>query len=97
MTSSASAVSACPDVATLLQSLIRFDTTNPPGNERECAVFCRDVLGEVGISAELMGDDPERVNLISRLRGSGKAPPHIAIWAHRRGTHGGSALGRSAL
>ena len=81
MTSSASAVSARPDVATLLQSLIRFDTTNPPGNERECAVFCRDVLGEVGISAELMGDDPDRVNVISRLRGSGKAPP-ILLYGH---------------
>ena len=81
MTSSASAVSARPDVATLLQSLIRFDTTNPPGNERECAVFCRDVLGEVGISAELMGDDPDRVNVISRLRGSGKVPP-ILLYGH---------------
>ena len=97
MTSSASAVSARPNVATLLQWLIRFDTTNPPGNERECAVFCRDVLGEVGISAELMGDDPDRVNVISRLRGSGKSPPILAVWAHRRCTHCGSTLGRASL
>jgi hypothetical protein len=26
----------------LLQQLIRFDTTNPPGNEAECVGFARD-------------------------------------------------------
>ena len=68
-------------VAELLQTLIRFDTTNPPGNERGCAVYCRDVLNGAGIPAELMGDDPDRVNVISRLRGSGSAPP-LLLYGH---------------
>ena len=68
-------------VAEFLQTLIRFDTTNPPGNERECAVYCRDVLADAGIPAELMGDDPDRVNVISRLRGTGNAPP-LLLYGH---------------
>jgi len=35
--------------AALLQKLIQFDTTNPPGNERECVLFIRDLLAEAGI------------------------------------------------
>ncbi len=68
-------------VAELLQELIRFDTTNPPGNERECAVHCQEALSRAGISSNLIGDDPNRVNLISRLRGDGKAPP-LLLYGH---------------
>ena len=81
MTVSRSRASERPHVAELLQALIRFDTTNPPGNERQCAVYCRDVLKTVGIHAELMGDDPDRVNVISRLRGAGNAPP-LLLYGH---------------
>ena len=70
-----------PNVAELLQTLIRYDTTNPPGNERECAQYCQDVLAQAGIASDLMGDDPDRVNLISRLRGSGNAPP-LLLYGH---------------
>ena len=70
-----------PHVADFLQRLIRFDTTNPPGNERECAAYCRDALNSVGISAELLGDDPDRVNLVSRLPGRGDAPP-LLLYGH---------------
>ena len=72
---------ANPHVADLLQRLIRYDTTNPPGNERECAAHCRDVLNSVGISADLVGDDPDRVNVVSRLPGRGDAPP-LLLYGH---------------
>ncbi len=81
MTASRSTAGERPHVAELLQALIGFDTTNPPGNERECAVYCRDVLKAAGIHAELMGDDPDRVNVISRLRGAGNAPP-LLLYGH---------------
>ena len=32
----------------LLQTLIRFDTTNPPGNERECLQYLDGVLTGAG-------------------------------------------------
>ncbi len=70
-----------PHVAELLQALIRHDTTNPPGNERECAAYCRDVLNGVGIPAELLGGDPNRVNVVSRLKGRGDAPP-LLMYGH---------------
>ena len=70
-----------PPVAELLQRLIRYDTTNPPGNERECAAYCRDALTDAGIAAELMGDDPDRGNVVSRLRGRGDAPP-LLLYGH---------------
>jgi acetylornithine deacetylase/succinyl-diaminopimelate desuccinylase-like protein len=81
MTVSRSRASERPHVAELLQTLIRYDTTNPPGNERECAVYCRDVLQAVGIHADLMGDDSDRVNVISRQRGAGNAPP-LLLYGH---------------
>lgn len=68
-------------VAAFLQNLIRFDTTNPPGNESECAAFCRSVLDNGGIAADLMGDDSDRLNVVSRLPGRGDSPP-LLLYGH---------------
>ena len=35
--------------AELLARLLRFDTTNPPGNERECIEWIRGLLEELGL------------------------------------------------
>jgi acetylornithine deacetylase/succinyl-diaminopimelate desuccinylase-like protein len=59
----------------LLQQLIRFDTTNPPGNEAECIGFVRGLLEEAGCEVELYAKDPARPNLVSRLRGRGNRAP----------------------
>jgi len=59
----------------LLQQLIRFDTTNPPGNEAECIAFVRGLLEEAGCEVELYAKEPARPNLVSRLRGSGGRAP----------------------
>jgi acetylornithine deacetylase/succinyl-diaminopimelate desuccinylase-like protein len=61
--------------AELLQRLIRFDTTNPPGNERECVEWIADVLRDAGLEPRILARDPERPNLIARLPGAGSAPP----------------------
>jgi acetylornithine deacetylase/succinyl-diaminopimelate desuccinylase-like protein len=52
----------------LLQGLIRFNTVNPPGNERAAQEYLRDCLTEVGFECELLGAEPERPNLVARLR-----------------------------
>jgi len=62
-------------IAELLQTLIRFDTTNPPGNERDCLSYIHRLLTEAGCDAQLVGRSPERPNLIARLQGQGDAPP----------------------
>jgi acetylornithine deacetylase/succinyl-diaminopimelate desuccinylase-like protein len=59
----------------LLQQLIRFDTTNPPGNEAGCIEYLRGLLEEQGCEVELYAKDPARPNLVSRLRGSGSRTP----------------------
>ena len=59
----------------LLQQLIRFDTTNPPGNEADCIAFVRGVLEDAGCEVELYAKDPGRPNLVSRLRGDGPRAP----------------------
>src|SRR5258705_5833824 len=59
----------------LLQQLIRFDTTNPPGNESECVGFVRNLLEEAGCETQTYAKDTDRANLVARLPGSGDNPP----------------------
>ncbi len=61
-------------VTELLQELIRFDTTNPPGDEVACIEFVRAQLETAGCETQVYAEDPERPNLVSRLPGGG-APP----------------------
>jgi acetylornithine deacetylase/succinyl-diaminopimelate desuccinylase-like protein len=65
----------------LLQQLIRFDTTNPPGNEAECVRYIQELLTEAGLETTLLGLEPERPNLIARLKGRGEAPP-LLLYGH---------------
>ncbi|HEY5288279.1 MAG TPA: M20/M25/M40 family metallo-hydrolase, partial [Solirubrobacteraceae bacterium] len=58
------------DATQLLQSLIRIDTVNPPGNERAAIEHLERILTEVGFECELLGAVPERPNLVARLRSS---------------------------
>lgn len=65
----------------LLQSLIRFDTTNPPGNEGDCINYINTLLTNAGIKTSLLSRDPERPNLIARMSGKGEAPP-LLLFGH---------------
>ncbi|HEV2654248.1 MAG TPA: M20/M25/M40 family metallo-hydrolase, partial [Ktedonobacteraceae bacterium] len=59
----------------LLQRLIRFNTTNPPGNEAECIHYIDTLLTEAGFQTTIIANDPARPNLIARLAGQGDARP----------------------
>lgn len=59
------------EVTSLLCALIRFDTTNPPGNETPCAEFLRQRFEAEGIEAEVAEPAPGRGNVIARLPGEG--------------------------
>ncbi len=65
----------------LLQKLITFDTTNPPGNELECIKYIDGLLKQAGIQTTLLAKDPQRPNLIARLKGKGSAPP-LLLYGH---------------
>ena len=58
----------------VLSRLIRFDTVNPPGNERACQEWLKGYLEEAGLDCELLASDPERPNLVARLRGDAAGP-----------------------
>jgi len=65
----------------ILQTLIRFDTTNPPGNEADCVAYVNSLLREAGFETTLLARDPNRPNLIARLKGQGSAPP-LLLYGH---------------
>ncbi len=65
----------------LLQELIRFDTTNPPGNEAACIDFVREQLEQVGLESRTYAKEPSRPNLVARLEGEGRAAP-LLLYGH---------------
>jgi len=67
--------------ATILQKLIRFDTTNPPGNERPCIEYIDGLLRDAGIETSILAKDPQRPNLVARLPGNGSAPG-LLLYGH---------------
>jgi len=70
-----------PTPIEILQRLIRFDTTNPPGNEGPCIEYIDGLLRDAGVESLRLGQDPARPNLIARLRGRGDAPP-LLLYGH---------------
>ncbi|HVS98898.1 MAG TPA: M20/M25/M40 family metallo-hydrolase [Solirubrobacterales bacterium] len=69
------------DPAELLRQLIRFDTTNPPGDEAECVGWIKDLCDAAGLSTRILAKDSARPNLLARLPGRGAAPP-ILLQGH---------------
>ena len=58
------------------QSLIRFDTS---ASERAAAEYIKQVLDREGIAARILSKDPERPNVIARLKGSGRKRPLLLM------------------
>ncbi len=59
----------------LCRDLIRFDTTNPPGDERACADFVAERLTDAGLEPVVLDSQDRRRNVVARLKGTGDAPP----------------------
>jgi acetylornithine deacetylase/succinyl-diaminopimelate desuccinylase-like protein len=62
------------DTTALLQRLIRFNTVNPPGAERELQESLAADLRDAGFEVDLLGAEPDRPNLVARLRGRADGP-----------------------
>jgi acetylornithine deacetylase/succinyl-diaminopimelate desuccinylase-like protein len=58
----------------LLQELIRFNTVNPPGDERAVQEHLAVPLRDAGFEVDLLGRTEERPNLVARLRGKADGP-----------------------
>jgi len=50
---------------------VRFNTVNPPGNERPAIEHLERYLAQAGFHTEILGASPERANLIATLGGEG--------------------------
>jgi len=67
------------------QTLVRFDTTDPPttppGIEKPAVDYLKQVLDKEGIQTQVYALEPNRPNLIARLKGNGKRRP-LLIMGH---------------
>ena len=61
------------------QALLRIDTSDPPGKERPAAEYLKQVLEKEGIPAQLFALEPDRPNVVARLKGNGRKRPLLII------------------
>jgi acetylornithine deacetylase/succinyl-diaminopimelate desuccinylase-like protein len=75
---------AAAEAEELLARLIRFNTVNPPGNERAAQEYLAAHLSAAGFACELLGAEPERPNLVARLRAreGSEAGPTLCYLGH---------------
>lgn len=62
-----------------LQALIRFNTSNPPGDELPAARYVAEQLGAAGFSTEVIDLGDNRGSCVGRLRGSGAQRPLLLM------------------
>lgn len=62
-----------------LQTMIRLNTVNPPGNEMQVAKFLDSALKSAGIETHLFEPAPGRASLVARIRGNGSKQPVIIM------------------
>lgn len=60
-----------------LKALVRYDTTNPPGYEREACLYIAGLLKEEGIPFQTIEPKPGRMSLVSRLEGTKSKRPFL--------------------
>ena len=63
------------DAVSLTKSLLRFDTINPPGRERDCARFAGAMLEEWGYRVEYHEYADSRTSVIARAGGNERKAP----------------------
>jgi acetylornithine deacetylase/succinyl-diaminopimelate desuccinylase-like protein len=62
------------ETTAVLQRLVRFNTVNPPGNERPAIEYLAAYLEEAGFDVELLGCSEQRPNLVATLTGRADGP-----------------------
>jgi len=63
------------DAVSLTRDLLRFDTVNPPGRERDCAYMAGRLLESWGFSVQFSEFEKDRTSVIARAGGSGTKAP----------------------
>jgi acetylornithine deacetylase/succinyl-diaminopimelate desuccinylase-like protein len=63
----------------VLQHLVRFNTVNPPGNEREAIEYLAGYVARAGFATEILAAADERPNLIATLTGAADGPTLVYL------------------
>jgi acetylornithine deacetylase/succinyl-diaminopimelate desuccinylase-like protein len=61
------------------QSLVRMDTSDPPGDERPAVAYLKKILEAEGIPTRTFALQPNRPSLVARLKGSGAKRPLLIL------------------
>ena len=69
------------EALSLLVELLRFDTTNPPGQEQACAEHLAAYFRSQGLNPQVLMSAPGRGNVVVRRVGNASKPP-LLIGAH---------------
>lgn len=72
-------LTAREEVVQILSGFIKIDTSNPPGNETQGAVYLKSILDREGIASEMFEGEPGRGDLVTRLKGNGKKRPLLLM------------------
>ena len=67
------------DAIELTKSLLRFDTINPPGQERECARHCGKLLEDWGYQVDYHEYADKRTSVVAR---AGKREAPLCLTGH---------------
>ncbi len=66
---------------TLTKKLIQFNTSNPPGNEKECILWIKTLFDQAGIQSSILSKGDDRLNIVARIEGRKQAPP-LLLYGH---------------
>jgi acetylornithine deacetylase/succinyl-diaminopimelate desuccinylase-like protein len=67
------------EILKLFRRLVQLDTANPPGNERRAVDYLETVLAADGIPSRTYALDPNRPNLVARIKGNGSKRPLLML------------------
>ncbi len=68
-----------PETLEHYRNLLQIDTTNPPGNETRAVEYLKKVLDREGIAYQVLAMQPDRANLVARIKGNGSRKPVIVM------------------
>lgn len=68
-----------PEILDRFSTLLKIDTSNPPGNETRAAEAIQKMLEGEGIPSKLFALDPARANLVARIKGNGSKRPILLL------------------
>jgi len=61
------------------QAVLQLDSSNPPGNEARVAEYLKQVFDSEGIPSQILAIDPNRSNVVARLKGNGRKRPLLVM------------------